>query len=200
MADATIREHPLGLTWTIDEPMRRSSHALADSGRVWLIDPVDDPEAIERAAALGEIAGVVQLLDRHTRDCKSLATRFGVPHEQPGSGIRLEHSPLRPFSVVSVPIWREWALWWARHRALIVSEAIGTAPYYTAGRSAAGVHLFLRLKPPRVLRDYQPEHLLVGHGPPLHGPGTAAALSEALGRSRRDLPRVLRALPKAGKS
>ena len=30
--------------------------------------------------ALGEIAGVLQLLDRHNRDCAPLAERFGVPH------------------------------------------------------------------------------------------------------------------------
>jgi hypothetical protein len=204
MAEATIREHALGLTWTIKEPMRRSSHALVQDGRVWLIDPVDQPEAIEQAAALGEIAGVVQLLDRHVRDCEALARRFGVAHERPGSSAAaLAGSQLRPFDVINVPKWRERALWWARPRALIVAEAIGTVGFFTGGRSSCGVHLFLRLKPPRILRDYAPDHLLVGHGAPLHGPGTAEALSEALRRSRRDLPRVLprvlRTLSQAGK-
>jgi hypothetical protein len=61
----------------------------------------------------------------------------------------------------------------------------------------AGVHIGLRLRPPRRLAAYEPEHLLVGHGPALHGPRATAALHEALGRSRRDLPRAAIALPRA---
>ena len=37
--------------------------------------------------------------------------------------------------------------------------------------------------PPRGLRGYAPEHLLVGHGAPLHGPDTAARLRTAIDRS-----------------
>ena len=47
---------------------------------MWLVDPVAFDEALDRAAGLGEIAGVLQLLDRHNRDCAPLAERFGVPH------------------------------------------------------------------------------------------------------------------------
>src|SRR5438874_2495123 len=63
----SYEELPFGLTWVVDEPMRRTSHALADDGRVWFVDPVAEPEALERARALGEVAGVLQLLDGHGR-------------------------------------------------------------------------------------------------------------------------------------
>src|SRR5829696_6539008 len=78
-----IREYdegPFGLSWIIDEPLQRTSHALAADGKVWLIDPVGVPEAIERATAMGEPAAVVQLLDRHGRDCATVAEQLGVLH------------------------------------------------------------------------------------------------------------------------
>ena len=43
-----LEQSPVGITWTIDEPLARSAHALAEGGRVWLIDPVDEPAAVER--------------------------------------------------------------------------------------------------------------------------------------------------------
>ena len=76
---ARVIEHDLGLTWVVEELMERASHALVDDGRVWLIDPVADDAALARAAALGEPAGVVRLLDRHGRDCDALAESLGVP-------------------------------------------------------------------------------------------------------------------------
>src|SRR5262249_55365220 len=42
-------EHALGLSWGEGDGMRRASHALADGGRVWLVDPVDAGDALERA-------------------------------------------------------------------------------------------------------------------------------------------------------
>ena len=47
-------ETALGFSWVAGEPMTRASHALVADGRVWLVDPVDWPEAIERARSLGE--------------------------------------------------------------------------------------------------------------------------------------------------
>ena len=47
---------------------------------MWLIDPVADETALRAAVGLGEIAAVVQLLDRHPRDCEEVAERFSVPH------------------------------------------------------------------------------------------------------------------------
>jgi hypothetical protein len=41
--------------------------------------PVADERALARVRELGHPAGVVQLLDRHARDCRSVAERLGVP-------------------------------------------------------------------------------------------------------------------------
>jgi hypothetical protein len=71
-----------GFSWIVEEPMTRTSHALATSEGVWLVDPVDWPEATDRADSLGTALGVIQLLDRHNRDSSTLAERLGVPHLQ----------------------------------------------------------------------------------------------------------------------
>ena len=76
-ADLYPFEH--GLTWVMREWMRRASHAVVADGKVWLIDPVDVPMAIEAAHALGEFGGVIQLLDRHPRACKLLAEHYKIP-------------------------------------------------------------------------------------------------------------------------
>ncbi len=190
-----LEESSYGITWQLDEPLARSSQALASGGRVWLVDPTDEPAALERALALGRPAAVLQLLDRHNRDCAALAARLDVPHlKVPDS---LPGTPFEVIPLVGARLWREVGLWWAGPRVLTVAEAIGTSPGYAVGRMGAGVSIGLRLWPPRRLAAYEPEHLLVGHGPALHGPQATAALHEALGRSRRDLPRAAVALPRA---
>lgn len=189
---------PDGFSWTVDEPMARTSHALAAGGKVWLVDPVDWPDAIERARGLGEPAGVLQLLDRHNRDCAALAERLDVPllvapDEVPGS----------PFECIAVKRrkrWRETALWWPDSRTLVVAEAVGTNAFYTGGKSPVGVHLLLRMTPPKVLAAYEPDRLLIGHGEGVHGPAAAAGLKHALEHSRGELPGVLVRLPFAGRS
>jgi hypothetical protein len=186
-------ESALGFSWVAEEPMTRTSHALAADGRVWLVDPVDWPEAIERARSLGEPAAVLRLLDRHNRDCAAVAARLGVPHLVAPAAV-----PDSPFEVVELKRWKRWqevALWWPEPRVLVVAEAIGTNRFFTGGRGAVGVHLLLRLTPPKMLARFEPEHLLVGHGEGIHGLDAATALGEALRRSRRDLPRLLATLP-----
>ena len=189
MTELRYDEYEFGLSWVISEQMGRTSHALRDdSGGVWFVDPVDVPEAVDRALALGPPAGVIQLLDRHNRDNAALAERWDVPlHRLPDE---IPGSPFEPFSVVDLPRWREKALWWPARRALVVAEAVGTVPYFRVGARHAGIHPFLRLLPPGPPRRHEPEHLLVGHGPGVHGPDAAAALDEAYRRSRRDLPRL----------
>ena len=182
-----------GVSWVIDEPMRRTSHALAADGRVWLIDPVDLPEAMERALALGEPAGVIQLLDRHKRDSAAVAERLGVPHLDLPDAV--PGSPFEVVRVLDVPRWKERALWWPERRTLVVAEAVDTGPFFVTGSTPLGVHLFLRVKPPKALTTFAPDHLLVGHGAGLHGPEAAPALAEAHRRTRRDLPRVVASLP-----
>ena len=181
-----------GFGWIVDEPMTRTSHALAAEGSIWLVDPVDWPEALERAHGLGEPAGVIQLLDRHDRDCATIAKRLGVPHL-----VTPDALPDTPFECISVRRWKHWqerALWWPATRTLVVADALGTNAFYTGGKRPAGVHVFLRLTPPRRLEAYDAERLLVGHGEGI--PSDArAAIRDALRRSRRDLPRVLVRLP-----
>ena len=197
MSEVRVEQHELGITWVIaDEAMRRAAHALCVDGRVWLIDPFEDEEALSRALALGEPAAVVQLLDRHARDAAALAERLGVPHLRLPDAV--PGSPFEVVKVVDVPRWREIALWWPERRALIVAEAIGTGPFFRGDEARAGVHPFLRLRPPRVLRSYDPQHLLVSHGRSLHGAEAGAALREAYARSLRDIPRTIARLPRLG--
>ncbi|MCW3005043.1 MAG: hypothetical protein JWQ20_4341 [Conexibacter sp.] len=189
-----IHEHALGITWVMDDAMQRASHAVVgDTGSVWLIDPVDDDVALEIAASLGPPAGVLQLLDRHNRDCATIAARLGVSHlTVPGA---LPEAPFVPQRVVRNPLWREVALWWPARRALIVAEALGTAPAFAVGSIPVGVHPLLRLRPPHQLKGFGPEHLLVGHGPPVHGPQVARWVDIAIDHSWRDTPRLLLKLP-----
>jgi hypothetical protein len=188
-----IDEHEAGLTWVMDEPMQRASHALADEGRVWLVDPVDDAEALERVAALGKPVAVLQLLDRHNRDCAPIAQRLGIPHLiVPES---LSDAPFVVHRVMRRRLWKEVALWWPARRALVVAEVLGTADAFAVGDGPVGVHPMVRLLPPDGLARFEPEHLLVGHGPPVHGDETTAAMREALAHSRRDVVRLLLKLP-----
>lgn len=182
-----------GFSWIVDEPMTRTSHALAADGRVWLVDPVRFDPALDRARALGAPAAVVQLLDRHNRDAASLAAELGVPHLVVPDAL-----PGTPFEIVPVRDarrWREVALWWPSERTLVVAEAVGTNQFFAGGR-AAGVHLLLRLAPPRAaLGGFRPEHLLVGHGVGLHGAQATDALRDALATARTGLARLVPRIP-----
>jgi hypothetical protein len=186
---------PDGFGWVADEAATRTSHALAADGKVWLVDAVDWPDAVDRAAELGEPAGVVQLLDRHNRDCAALASRLGVPHVVVPD--ELAGSPFEIVSVLQRKRWREVALWWPATRTLVVADALGTNRFYTGGKAPLGVHVLLRLTPPRVLAGYESERILVGHGEGLRGPEASPLLRAALDESRRRLPGVLLRLPLA---
>lgn len=188
--------HGAGLTWIAPTPavMRRASQAVALDGDVWLVDPVDVPGLDEAISGLGTPRAVVQLLDRHPRDCAAVASKLGVPH------IVLPAEDVGPFTAIRLrtpPGWHEVALWEPGRRILAVADAVGTASYFRARGEALGVHPFLRMFPPGVLRGLAPEHLLVGHGPGIHGPDAAPALEEALRTSRRRIPRWLVGLPGA---
>jgi hypothetical protein len=189
-----VEEHALGLTWVVEEPMERAFHALVDDGRVWLVDPLDGPEMAD-AEGLGEPAAVLQLLDRHNRDCAEIAARLGVPHLRVPDSI--PDSPFDAIAAVRAPRWQETALWWPEKRALVVAEVLAANEMHTGGEQRVGMHLFLRPWPPSSLRGYRPEHLLLGHGRSVHGPEAAADVETAYARARRDLPRVLLGLPGA---
>ncbi len=196
MASRLIDRSPVGLTWVIDEPMARASHALVSDSRVWIIDPLDDADAMAAVAELGEPQAVIQLLDRHNRDSAEVAERLGVPLL-----VLPESLPDTPFDVIDVidrGVWKEKALWWQDERVLVVAEAVGTNRFYRPGSAGAGIHLGLRLLPPRqALGSYLPTHLLVGHGAPIHGPGATEALQQAMDRSRRDFAAALVGAPGA---
>lgn len=176
--------HPEG------ERLERTSHALGIGGGVWLTDVVDGPGLDERIRALGKPAGVVQLIDRHKRDCAAVAKRLGVAlHVTP-----LTEVPGAPFVVLPIVrrrFWREVALWLPEERVLVCGDALGSLGYFRARGEPFGVHPFLRLAPPRrALGGLEPEHILFGHGEGFHGPQAAPALSEALATARKRLPQA----------
>jgi hypothetical protein len=183
-------EQDFGFGWLDDgDPLRRVSHALVAGGGVWLTDPVAWPEAEARARELGEPRGVVQLLDRHERDCAAVAQRLGVRHHRvPMEPI--EGSPFEFLPVARNRFWCESALWWPAGRVLVVADALGTVGYFRAPGEPLGVHPLLRLRPPRELRRVYPEHVLTGHGAGVHVEA-AHALHRALRTSRRRLPAAL---------
>ena len=176
-----------GFGWISDEFLARTSHALVASGGVWLLDPVSWDEAESRIATAGEPRGVVQLLDRHGRDCADIARRLGVPHHVvPFARV----GPFELLPLVDRRWWREAALWWPEARVLAVGDALGTIGYFTAGEEPLGVHPLRRLTPPRALAALESHHVLCGHGEGIHGEGAPRALREALATARRRLPRA----------
>lgn len=202
-----------GLSWTREgDPVQRTSHALVDDGGVWLIDPVDAPGLDEELADLGEVAGVVLLLDRHKRDCDTLAERLGVPVLLPAPlasvaddldcdvetfAGTLPGTDFRTVPLATNRLWREVALYDDARGTLVVPEAVGTADFFLAGEERLGVHPGLRLVPPRAaLGDLRPERILVGHGAGVFD-GAATELRYALRNSRRNAPRLyMRSLSK----
>jgi hypothetical protein len=174
-----------GFGWIVEEFMERCSHALVEDGRVWVIDPVDGDGVEERIRAAGMPAGVLQLLDRHNRDCAALAARLGVRHHLVPQG------SLGPFACIAVKnsrSWNEVALWWPDRHVLVCADVLGTAPYFRAGSELLAVHPLLRVRPPRrQLGALEPDVILCGHGAGVLE-DAGAALREALSTSRRRIP------------
>ncbi len=179
-------EQDFGFGW-IDEggTVPRTSHALVAEGGVWLIDPVAWPDAVERARTLGEVRGVLQLLDRHGRDSRRLAGELGTPHYVVPTE-RIDGAPFE-FLPVARGVWREVALWWPERRVLVCADAVGTLGYFRAPGERIGLHPLLRLWPPRSLRRVYPRHVLTGHGEGVYEDATPA-LHAALQTARRRLP------------
>ena len=143
---------------------------------------------------LGAPRASIQLLDRHNRDCETLAGAArraalqGAVGDDPGGSV---HGPARD----PQQLWREVALWWPERRALVVAEALGTAPAFALGDGAVGVHPMVRLTPPGGLRGLDPELLLVGHGAPVSGASVPGDVERAIARSRWDSPKLVLKLP-----
>ncbi|SFR47964.1 hypothetical protein SAMN04487947_1928 [Halogeometricum rufum] len=201
-----------GVGWLAypDEEMQRASHAVVgDDGGVWLFDPVDSEGLDDLVAEYGEVSGVVVGLDRHERDAAKLARRHDVsvyvadwmtdvaddidaPVER--FGRRLADSGFDAFTVLdkSVPPWQEVGFYQESSGTLVVPEAVGTASYFCAPGERLGVHPMLRPFPPRrVLRRFEPDRVLVGHGAGVTD-DAATALHDALANARSNLPGAYR--------
>lgn len=197
-----------GVGWIAypDEGMQRASHAfVGDDGGVWVVDPVDADGLDDLLAELGDVAGVVVMLDRHKRDSAAIANRHDVSVYVPDwmTGVASElDAPVQRFGRQladtgyraitvrdsSVPPWQEVALYHEESGTLVVPESVGAADYFLAPGESLGVHPMLRLFPPeRALGSLSPERILVGHGPGVTS-GAATALRDALDGSRRRSP------------
>lgn len=195
-----------GVGWLAhpDETMARASHALATDDGVWVVDPLDGPAVDDLCAELGEVAGVLVLLDRHKRDAAAIARRHDVPVSIPAwmTGVasnvdtaveRLDHRlPGTDYEIrrlVDSPFWTESLLYRPRDGTLYVSEALGTADYFRSGDERVGVHPMLRLTPPRSLAALSVERLLVGHGAGIFD-GAELAVRDAVENARKRAPRA----------
>ena len=187
-----LDEFDQGFGWAPEEPLHRTGHAVLAGGGVWIIDPVDGDGIDERIRALGEPRGVVQLLDRHERDCAAVADRLGVQlHVLPFGGV--PDAPFEVRRILNMPRWREVALWFPHERILVTADVLGSLAYFRARGERFGVNPLLRLFPPkRALSGLAPRRLLFGHGPGYHEEDAEAALRETLRKSRRRLPSALR--------
>ncbi|MFB6071299.1 MAG: hypothetical protein ABEJ76_09775 [Halanaeroarchaeum sp.] len=182
-----------------EETMQRTSHALSIDGDVYLVDPVDAEGIDDLVSDLGDVAGVVVLLDRHQRDADAVAQRFDVSVHCPAyversfdapverTGVRLADTDVRVIHSVSLPGWDEAALF--DGETLVVADALGTVEYFTVGRETVGVHPFLRAFPPRTLRDLAPDRILVGHGTGVFE-DAESALVHAIDGARTRLPQA----------
>jgi hypothetical protein len=185
-----VDEFKLGFGWIEPGFLERASHVLVVDGAAWLIDPLSLDGVDERVRAAGRPAGVIQLLDRHGRDCAAIAERLGVQlHVVPRE--RIAGAPFSFVALVRLPGWKEVGLWWPEERVLVCGDALGTARYFRARGERLGVHPLLRLAPPSALRPLAPRHVLCGHGEGIHGEEAALAFEEALATSRRRIPRWL---------
>ncbi|MEF8807881.1 hypothetical protein [Natronomonas sp.] len=197
-----IDRHEAGVGWIAypDETMQRASHAVERDGDVWVIDPVDVEGLDDLLAEYGDVAGVIVLLDRHKRDAAAIATRHDVAVHIPSwmNGVEDDiDAPIERFDdeiagfevdrLIDNPGWQEAVLF--DGETLVVPEALGTVEYFTTSRERVGVHPMLRLLPPRSLKRYDPERLLVGHGEGLDE-DVAEAIRSAIAGSRTRAPKL----------
>jgi hypothetical protein len=190
-----------GVGWIAypDEKMRRASHAVESAGELWVFDPVD-ADGVDGLLAEydADVGGVAVGLDRHTRDASAIANRHDVAVHVPSwmtGVVRDLEAPIERFDdelagfavnrLVDNPFWQEAVFY--DGETLLVPEAVGTSPVFRAASEALGVHPMLRLLPPRSLRQYDPERLLVGHGEGVFE-DVSRTLREAIDGSRAKAP------------
>ncbi|WP_459808654.1 hypothetical protein [Halopiger thermotolerans] len=198
-------DHGVGWIAHPDEQMQRASHAIEVDGDVWVIDPVDAEGIDDLLAEFGDVAGVVVLLERHTRDAAAVANRHKVPvylHDSFSGvtgeleaavarfGDELSDTGIEAHPIVGSRFWQEVVLFDPRDDTLIVPESVGTADFFRAGGERLGVHPMRRLVPPReALGEFDPERVVVGHGAGVLS-NADVALEDALENSRRRAPGV----------
>ncbi len=198
MSAAILGRFDGGFAWQAHpgEFMERSSAALVEDGRVWLIDPVRAPGLEDEIGALGAVAGIIMTLGWHDRDVDWYARRYGVSvYARRGGGRMLITSPVQrverdlPGSSLQLldasgqgllALWRESAVWWPERRVLVTGDALGNAHYFVRPGERLAVHPVRRLSPPWQLAALQPERIYVGHGTPV-----VERASEALARALR---------------
>jgi hypothetical protein len=181
-----------------DEGMERASHALVDDDDVWLVDPVDADDLDEFLAELGEVVGVLVLLDRHKRDAATIANRHDVSVHRPpwmdsidsdidapvtSLGGTLGETGYRVRKRIDLPVWKEAVLYRPDDGTLLVPESIGTADMFCTAGERLGVHPVLRFTPPNDLADLSVDRLLVGHGPGIQE-DAMSTIREAISESR----------------
>jgi hypothetical protein len=193
-----VTEWTGGCSWIayLDERGQRASHALNTDEGVWLVDPVDARGLDDTIAVLGDVAGVVVLQDRHSRDSAAVARRHGVAVHLPEwvhgeaenldapverIGNELPGTAYRLYELLAEPDWQEAVLVDETESTLVVPEAVGTLASFGADDGTLGVHLSLE-EPPWRLADWLPDKILVGHGESVHR-NAVAQLTEALDRS-----------------
>lgn len=194
---AVVDRFDNGVGWIAypDETMQRAAHAIESDGKLWIVDPVDAAGVEELLEAYAEPAGVVVLLDRHKRDSAAVANRHDVPVYIPEwmNGVAKNiDAPTERFGdslagfdvmrLIDNPLWQEAALF--DGETLVVPEALGTVEYFCAPDETLGVHPMLRPFPPKQLREYAPDRLLVGHGAGVSD-DVAAEVRKAIDNARR---------------
>ena len=181
-----------------DEGMERASHALVDGDDVWLVDPLDADDLDEFLSDLGEVAGVLVLLDRHKRDAATIANRHDVSVHRPSwmdsidseidapvatLGGMLDETGYEVRKRINLPVWKEAVLYRPDDGTLLVPESIGTADIFCTSEERLGVHPVLRFTPPNELADLSVDRLLVGHGSGIQE-DAMATIREAISESR----------------
>lgn len=179
-----------GFSWIAhpEGDAERASHALATDDGVWVIDPVDAAGVDDALGDLGDVAGVAVLQDRHARDAAAVAERHDVPVSVPEwmdltrdklDGDAAPTGPTLPGTEYAVrelrrsEEWEEAVLWNESANALVVPETLGTLPAFTDGDAELGLHPAVD-EPPKLLAEWAPDHVLVGHGKSLHEAASAA--------------------------
>ena len=183
---------------------KRASHAVRTDDGIWLLDPLWGPGVEDLVGSLEDgVVGVAVCSCWHARDADRFARAYDVPVYAPSWMSRLESrvdAPLERYrgnlEGIAVdrcepfPGWSEAICYFEFHDTLYVPDTLGTVEAFTVGDERIGLELARRLDPPRRLRTYEPDRVLVGHGEGVLEDATRA-LEYALAGGRRRLPRAV---------